>query len=180
MIDKFIPKTTKQLTFSAMIIAIYIVVMYFTQGISFGAIQCRVATAIYALAYPFPFLVIPLGVANCLSNIMGGMFIDMIGGLFVGWITSFFIVILRFISDKNEAKTINFICKILVILPITIIPAFGVSIWLAPILSTQETTVTYIGLSLSLCAGQFIAGAIGSFLLFFLEKFLKSFSKFLS
>ena len=59
---------THKLTLSAMMIAIYVVAMYCTQSFAFGAYQIRIATAIYALSYLFPFLVLPLGFANFLSN----------------------------------------------------------------------------------------------------------------
>ncbi|MGE1063784.1 QueT transporter [Megasphaera paucivorans] len=59
---------TKRMTISAMVITVYVVLLYMTQSISFGAYQIRIATALYALAYIYPFLVIPLGIANLLSN----------------------------------------------------------------------------------------------------------------
>ena len=47
----------QKMTFSAMVMAMYIVILYFTQSFSFGAYQIRIATALYALAYLFPFLI---------------------------------------------------------------------------------------------------------------------------
>ena len=41
----------QKLTVSAMVMALYVVVLYFTQSFSFGAYQIRIATALYALAY---------------------------------------------------------------------------------------------------------------------------------
>ena len=55
---------TRRMTFSALVIAIYIAVLYVTQGISFGPYQIRIATALYGLAFLYPFLVVPLGIAN--------------------------------------------------------------------------------------------------------------------
>ena len=52
---------TQKLTISAMVMALYIVVLYFTQSFSFGAYQIRIATTLYALSYFCPFLVLPLG-----------------------------------------------------------------------------------------------------------------------
>ena len=49
----------QKLTFSAMVMALYIVILYFTQSFSFGAYQIRIATSLYALSYLFPFLVLP-------------------------------------------------------------------------------------------------------------------------
>ena len=72
----------QKLTFSAMVMALYIVILYFTQSFSFGAYQIRIATSLYALSYLFPFLVLPLGLANFISNMLFGGFgiVDMLGG----------------------------------------------------------------------------------------------------
>ena len=43
--------TTRKLTISAMVVALYIVVLYVTQSVSFGAYQIRIATSLYALDY---------------------------------------------------------------------------------------------------------------------------------
>jgi uncharacterized membrane protein len=43
----------QKITFSAMIIALYVSVLYFTQSFSFGAYQIRIATSLYALSYLF-------------------------------------------------------------------------------------------------------------------------------
>ena len=37
----------QKMTFSAMVMAMYIVILYFTQSFSFGAYQIRIATALY-------------------------------------------------------------------------------------------------------------------------------------
>ncbi len=73
---------TQKLTISAMIMAMYVIVMYITRGFAFGAYQIRLATSLYALSYLFPFLVLPLGLSNCLTNLLfGGMGpLDIVGG----------------------------------------------------------------------------------------------------
>ena len=79
MVNKDMSKVQK-LTFSAMVIALYVTVLYFTQGFSFGAYQIRIATSLYALSYLFPFLVLPLGLANFIANtLFGGLGILEIG-----------------------------------------------------------------------------------------------------
>ena len=85
---------TKRMTVAAMVMALYIVILYVTQGISFGPYQIRIATSLYALAFVYPFLVVPLGLANFIANFLfGGLgFIDMIGGCFVGMATTWLIV----------------------------------------------------------------------------------------
>ena len=45
---------TQKLTISAMIMAFYIVALYFTQSFSFGAYQIRIATSMFALSYFCP------------------------------------------------------------------------------------------------------------------------------
>ena len=81
---------TQKLTISAICIALYLVVMLCTQSFAFGQYQVRIATALYGLSYIFPFLVVPFGIANVISNlVMGGLGpVDAIGGFFMGVLTS--------------------------------------------------------------------------------------------
>ena len=87
----------QKMTLSAMIMALYIVVLSVTSGFSFGAYQIRIATALYAMGYFFPFLVVPLGLANFISNMLFGGFgvVDMLGGCIVGMITTACVVLIR-------------------------------------------------------------------------------------
>lgn len=138
----------KKLTISAMIMALYIVVLYFTQSFSFGAYQIRIATSIYAVSYLCPFLVIPLGIANFLANtLFGGLgIVDMLGGLVVGLITSYSIVLIK----KKKLPVY------LIILPIIIVPGLGVSLYLSYLLQ-----LPYFALAASLCIGQIIPSICG-------------------
>ncbi|MDF2700037.1 MAG: hypothetical protein K0Q49_1593 [Haloplasmataceae bacterium] len=144
-----------KLTFSAMVIAIYIIIMFASQWFSFGAVQIRIATSLYALPAIFPFLVFPLGLANGLSNtFVGGLGpIDIIGGFIVGLLTSSVVFIIK--KYKLNDWFIAF--------PIIFIPGLIVPIWLAPILSAlpDAQKITYVALALSLLAGQFIPGVVG-------------------
>ena len=81
---------TQKLCFSGAVMAIYIVLMLLTQSFAFGQFQVRIATAVYAVAYLFEFLVVPLGLANLLSNLlMGGLGVfDIVGGGLVGLLTA--------------------------------------------------------------------------------------------
>lgn len=139
---------TKKLTVSAIVIALYIVVMTLTQSFAFAAIQIRVATSLYALAYLFPFLVLPLGLSNLLSNmLLGGLgFFDIFGGFFVGFLTSLLIYSIK----KYKLP------KCLVALPITFVPGLIVPIWLSSILN-----IPYLPLAINLCFGQVIPGLLG-------------------
>ena len=150
---------TQKITFSAMIIAIYVVIMFFTQGFAFGAYQIRIATAMYALSYLFPFLVVPLGLSNFISNmVMGGMGIfDIVGGCIVGMVTSGLIVQIRRLNLN----------KWLMILPIILVPGLGVATWLSYLLN-----MPYSALALSLCIGQITPAICGVILVKALEKVL--------
>lgn len=148
----------QKLTISGMIIALYCVIMYFTQSFAFGAYQIRIATSMYALAYIYPFLVIPLGLANFVSNLLGGMgLVDMIGGCVVGIITSLLVV------GVKKTK----ISSYFVIIPIILIPGCVVPIWLSGF-----TGVPYPALALNLCIGQAIPAVCGAFLIKILKKVL--------
>ena len=142
---------TQKLAFSGVVIALYIVVMYLTQSFAFGQYQVRIATAIYATAYLFPFLVLPLALSNLLANmVMGGLgFFDIVGGGIVGLLTAGCCALLG--KKKLTPWT--------VIAPITLIPALGVSLWLSSLLG-----VPYWVLAGSLLVGQLICGIAGALL----------------
>ena len=74
--------SNQKLVFSALCIALYIVIMMCTQSFAFGQYQIRIATAMYGLSAIFPFLILPFGLANVVSNtVMGGLGLpDIIGG----------------------------------------------------------------------------------------------------
>ena len=134
--------TTRKLTISAMVVALYIVVLYLTQSVSFGAYQIRIATSLYALAYAFPFLVIPMGIGNLISNFL-------FGGLGVGILTTGIIVGMRKLGLSAWWA----------ILPIIFVPALCVPLWLSPLLG-----LPYWPLVLNLIVGQTIPAVLGSVL----------------
>lgn len=140
---------TKKLTVSAMVMALYIVILYFTQGFSFGAYQIRIATSMYALGYFCPFLIVPLGLANFIANMLfGGLgILDMVGGCLVGMATT---ASVAYIGKRNWSPW-------LVVLPITFIPGLGVSSWLSVLLK-----MPYTALAISLCIGQFVPAICGA------------------
>lgn len=145
--DKNMTKVQK-LTFSAMMIALYVVILYFTQSFSFGAYQIRIATSMYALAYLFPFLVIPLGLANFIANaLFGGLgLLDMFGGCIVGMVTTALIVLIR---RKKLPVWLSAV-------PIILVPGLGVATWLSYCLQ-----IPYSPLAVSLLIGQVIPGICG-------------------
>lgn len=147
---------THKLVFSALIMAIYVVVLYFTQSFSFGAYQIRIATSLYALSYLFPFLILPLGLANFIANTIGGFgAADMIGGCLVGIMTTSLIVGIRKLNWSHY----------LVIIPIILVPGLGVATWLSYLLE-----LPYPALALSLCIGQVIPAVCGALLVTALKK----------
>ena len=149
----------QKLTVSAMVMALYVVVLYFTQSFSFGAYQIRIATALYALAYLFPFLVLPLGFANFIANFLfGGLgLLDWFGGCFVGIIVTAIIVLIR---RKGWSRW-------LMILPIILVPGLGVSSYLSYLLH-----VPYSVLATSLCIGQSVPVVCGVVLVNVLQRAL--------
>ena len=149
----------QKLTVSAMVMALYVVVLYFTQSFSFGAYQIRIATALYALAYLFPFLVLPLGFANFIANFLfGGLgLMDWFGGCFVGIIVTAIIVLIR---RKGWSRW-------LMILPIILVPGLGVSSYLSYLLH-----VPYSVLATSLCIGQSVPAVCGVVLVNVLQRAL--------
>ena len=149
----------QKLTVSAMVMALYVVVLYFTQSFSFGAYQIRIATALYALAYLFPFLVLPLGFANFIANFLfGGLgLLDWFGGCFVGIIVTAIIVLIR---RKGWSRW-------LMILPIILVPGLGVQSYLSYLLH-----VPYSVLATSLCIGQSVPAVCGVVLVNVLQRAL--------
>lgn len=149
--------STRRLVLSALIIACYITLVAITAGFAFGAIQVRLATALYSLSYLFPFLVFPLGLANMLSNLLFGSLglIDVIGGTIVGLITPACIYAVR-----KWRLPLWFIA-----VPIILIPGLGVPLYLHYLLQ-----VPYWPLALSLLLGQVVPAVLGYLLVKALKK----------
>ena len=143
---------TRKLAFSALVVALYVAVMAVSAGFAFGQYQVRIATALYALAGVFPFLTVPLGVANFLSNaLLGGLGpLDMIGGVTVGLLTAGAIALCR---RRSFAPAVAFAA-------ITLIPGLGVPVWLSYLLN-----LPYSVLAASLLVGQAVCGVVGALLL---------------
>ena len=138
----------QKMTLSAMIMALYIVVLSVTSGFSFGAYQIRIATALYAMGYFFPFLVVPLGLANFISNMLFGGFgvVDMLGGCIVGMITTACVVLIRRRGWK----------RFWIAVPIVLVPGLGVATYLSYFLA-----MPYPLMAVNLCVGQLIPAIVG-------------------
>lgn len=150
-------KPTKKLTVSALFIAMFIAVLGATAGFSFGAIQVRIANALYALPYVYPFLVVPTGLAVVLSNlIFGGLGLpDIIGGFLVATVTTSLMVLI---------KKLN-LPKILVVVPTLVVPALLVPTWLSPMLG-----IPYWALVVSIGLGHTVPAILGYILVRVIEK----------
>ena len=149
--------TNQKLVFSALCIALYIVVMMCTQSFAFGQYQIRIATAMYGLSALFPFLILPFGLANVVSNtIMGGLGLpDIIGGFIVGVVTTSIIV---FAKSRGCGNWIIWAA-------VTFVPGLGVPVWLSALLN-----IPYAVLASSLLVGQCICGIASVMLVTALER----------
>jgi len=145
----------KKLAISGIVIAAYVTVMFLTQSFAFGQYQIRIATSIYALAAIYPFLILPLGLANFLSNtLMGSLGVpDMIGGFVVGIITA------------GSCRYIRKVHISLIAVPIWIFPTLLVPIWLSYLIQ-----VPYGILAVSIGIGQIIPGIVGVLMVKYLEE----------
>lgn len=147
---------TKKLTFSAMMAAVYIAVMLLTQGFAFGEFQVRIATSLYALSYLFPFLAVPLALANSLSNVIGGLgILDIVGGLVVGLVVGGAVVAIRAVGLPPWC----------VFFPVAFGPGLIVPLWLTRIIG-----VPYWALVASISVGQLTPAVVGCVLIYALSK----------
>ena len=148
---------TQKLTLSALCMSLYLVVMLCTQSFAFGQYQIRIATALYGLSAIFPFLIVPFGLVNMISNaVMGGLGpLDMLGGTLVGIFTTSLIV-----YGKRRGWG-NWI----ILAATTLIPGLGVPIWLSYLLH-----LPYLVLVSTLIVGQAISGVAGMLLVNALER----------
>lgn len=148
---------TRKLTIAGMVIAVYVAIMFYTQSFAFGQYQVRIATALYSLSAIFPFLVVPMGIANLISNtVMGGLGpLDALGGTLVGITSAGLIVLVKKYHLPNY----------LIAVIITLVPGLCVPIWLSLLLH-----IPYLVLAPSLVIGQVIPGIVGACLVTALEK----------
>ena len=149
--------SNQKLVFSALCIALYIVVMICTQTFAFGQYQIRIATALYSLSAIFPFLILPFGIANIISNtLMGGLgLLDIVGGGIVGILTTGLIVLGRRMGCGNW----------IIAVAITLVPGLLVPLWLSVILN-----LPYWLLASTILVGQAVCGIAGMLLVTALER----------
>lgn len=150
----------RKIAISGITISLYVLVMFFTQNFAFGQFQVRIATSLYALSAIYPFLIVPLGIANFLSNtLMGGLGLpDMIGGMAAGLVTTAIVYLIKKLELNDW----------FIALPIILVPGLMVPIWL-----TYFTHAPYLALVLSVGAGQIIPGIAGVLLVKQLSKVIR-------
>jgi len=141
---------------SGLMIALYVVMMVLTQSFSFGAYQIRLATALYGFAYIHPFLVLPLAMANGISNfLLGGLGVfDVFGGCLVGLLCAGGCALLA------KKRLSSWYCVPMIIL----IPGLGVATWLSYLLH-----IPYGAMALSLLIGQIFPAVLAGVLLKYLK-----------
>lgn len=145
---------TQKLVLSAIIMALYIAILFISQAISFGAVQMRLATALYGLTYIFPFLVVPLSLANAIANSFGGLgLIDVVGGFCASFLATGSIYLIRKIKLSSW----------FIVLPILLVPS--VPIWLSALLK-----LPYVALVINLILGQLVPAILGAVLVHELAK----------
>ncbi|WP_295494084.1 QueT transporter family protein [uncultured Streptococcus sp.] len=142
--------TTQKLVLSAIMMALYIAILFVSQAISFGAVQMRLATALYGLTYIFPFLVVPFSLANAIANSLGGLgLIDVVGGFCASFLATGSIYLIRKIKLSSW----------FIILPILFVPSLVVPIWLSVLLK-----LPYVALVINLILGQLVPAILGAVL----------------
>jgi len=143
---------TQKLVLSAIIMALYIAILFISQAISFGAVQMRLATALYGLTYIFPFLVVP----NAIANSFGGLgLIDVVGGFCASFLATGSIYLIRKIKLSSW----------FIVLPILLVPSLVVPIWLSALLK-----LPYVALVINLILGQLVPAILGAVLVHELAK----------
>ena len=122
--------TTQKLVLSAIMMALYIAILFVSQAISFGAVQMRLA--------------------NAIANSFGGLgLIDVVGGFCASFLTTGSIYLIR------KAKLSSWF----IILPILLVPALVVPIWLSALLK-----LPYFALVINLLLGQLVPAILGAVL----------------
>ena len=148
---------TKKICISGIVIAMYIVIMFVNQSFASQAVQVRIATVVYSFSYIFPFLVVPIGIANALSNLMmGGLgALDVVGGFIAGVIVSGMVYLVR-----------RYKLSMILIIPIIVLGnGLIVPIWLSYLLG-----MPYWALVLNVSLGQIPSGIASYFLMKVLKK----------
>jgi len=124
---------TKRIVYSGLVAALYVVLCTVFQPISFRAVQFRVAEALTVLPFLDPVFIPGIFVGAFISNIIGGM------GAWDIWLGSALSLFAAWLTYKMPKKA-------LAPLPPVLVNAFGVSLYLSPLLNINYWySVFFIG-----------------------------------
>jgi len=70
----------RQVALAGIVAALYVMITVSFGAFSYGPVQVRFAAGLLTLAGPYPFLILPFGVATAMANVMGGYGLWDIGG----------------------------------------------------------------------------------------------------
>lgn len=137
---------SRKLAFQGMMMAAYIVLSLAISPIAFGLVQARISTGMYAMAFYFPELILPLTIGNVIVNFNSPFgLVDWVVGALCGLTVTYTISKL-----KN---------KWLVPIPIIFFPTVFVSVMLHNMVQVPLwQTVIYVGI------GQGISGIVFGYL----------------
>ncbi len=72
--------SSRQIAFSGVVCALYIMLTVMLAPLSYGPIQVRFAAGLCTLASIHPYLIVPLGMATAIANLAGGYGVWDVGG----------------------------------------------------------------------------------------------------
>ncbi len=138
--------SVRDIAFAGTIAAVYAALTIALSPISYGIYQIRVAEALTVLPYFYPPAIIALTVGCFIANIFGGQGLqDIIFGSSFTLLAGMLTMSARFINSRK-------LSMILAPLPPVLVNAFGVSLYLSPIVGFNYLyTVQWIGV------GQLVA-----------------------
>ena len=158
----------KQMTYSAMIAAIYFILCFFQQDFASGAIQCRLSEGLTLLPLFFPEAILGVTFGCLIWNIMHGVLYDVI----FGTLATLIACILTYLIGKLVKN--DFLRILLGGIPPIIINALVIPL---VILFGYGETMSYGYLFLTIGLGQLIAVyVVGTIIYFPLKEIFKKIS----
>ena len=158
----------KQMTYSAMIAAIYFILCFFQQDFASGAIQCRLSEGLTLLPLFFPEAILGVTIGCLIWNIMHGVLYDVI----FGTLATLIACILTYLIGKLVKN--DFLRILLGGIPPIIINALVIPL---VILFGYGETMSYGYLFLTIGLGQLIAVCVvGTIIYFPLKEIFKKIS----
>ena len=142
--------TTQKLVLSAIMMALYIAILFVSQAYFLWCSSDASGHCFIWINLHLPFLVFPISLANAIANSFGGLgLIDVVGGFCASFLTTGSIYLIR------KAKLSSWF----IILPILLVPALVVPIWLSALLK-----LPYFALVINLLLGQLVPAILGAVL----------------